>query len=153
MFEQLANPWWIFVLLGIFAGTLSGMLGIGGGVILVPTLVIALGFAQKSAQGMSLAIMVPLALVGAIRYKYCGEVDLNILVIVLIVAGAIAGSLVGTEIAHRVPNHVLRRLFSVILVIVAVRMFVGSSKPPIAGVDDNIIEQDNVSVVESGGTD
>ena len=150
MLEQLANPWWVFVLLGIFAGTLSGMLGIGGGVILVPTLVIALGFAQKSAQGMSLAIMVPMALVGAIRYKFSGDVDLNLLVIGLIVAGSIVGSLAGTEIAHRVPNHMLRKLFSVILVIVAVKMFMGSSK---AAADENVSDQNSVSVVESGGTD
>jgi hypothetical protein len=153
MFEQLANPWWVFVLLGIFAGTLSGMLGIGGGVILVPTLVIALGFAQKSAQGMSLAIMVPLALVGAIRYKLSGDVDLNLLVIGLIVAGAIAGTLMGTEIEHRVPSHLLRKLFSVILVIVAVKMFIGPSKPPGSAAGDNVSDQNNISVVESGGTD
>ena len=150
MFDQLANPWWVFVLLGIFAGVLSGMLGIGGGVILVPALVIALGFAQKSAQGMSLAIMVPMALVGAIRYKFSGDVDLNLLVIGLIVAGSIVGSLAGTEIAHRVPNHMLRKLFSVILVIVAVKMFMGSSK---AAADENVSDQNSVSVVESGGTD
>lgn len=150
MFDQLANPWWVFVLLGIFAGVLSGMLGIGGGVILVPALVIALGFAQKSAQGMSLAIMVPMALVGAIRYKFSGDVDLNVLVIGLIVAGSIVGSLAGTEIAHRVPNHMLRKLFSVILVIVAVKMFMGSSK---AAADENVSDQNSVSVVESGGTD
>ena len=50
--EQLSNPCWVFVALGICAGLLSGMLGIGGGVLLVPTLVLILGFGQKSEKGI-----------------------------------------------------------------------------------------------------
>jgi uncharacterized membrane protein YfcA len=55
-----------FILLGICAGTLSGLLGLGSGIILIPTLVLLCGFAQKSAQGTTLAVMVPMILVGAL---------------------------------------------------------------------------------------
>ena len=152
MLEQLSNPWWVFVALGICAGLLSGMLGIGGGVILVPTLVLILGFGQKTAQGMSLAIMVPMALVGAIRYWRNDDVNMDILVIGLIVCGSLAGTMIGTTLAAHVPAHVLRKFFSVILVIVAVKMFFGSPKSQKATVGDNLTDN-NVSVVEIGGTD
>lgn len=153
MLEQLSNPWWVFVALGICAGLLSGMLGIGGGVILVPTLVLIMGFGQKSAQGMSLAIMVPMALVGAIRYWRNDDVNMDILVIGLIICGSLAGTMIGTTLAAHVPAHVLRKFFSVLLVIVAVKMFLGSPKAQKATVGDNLTDNNNVSVVETGGTD
>lgn len=153
MLEQLSNSWWVFVALGICAGLLSGMLGIGGGVLLVPTLVLILGFGQKSAQGMSLAIMVPMALVGAIRYWRNDDVNMDVLVIALIVCGSLAGTMIGTTLAAHVPAHVLRKLFSVILVIVAVKMFLGSSESQKATVGDDMTENNNVSVVDTGGTD
>ncbi len=68
MIGQLSNPRFVFVLLGICAGVLSGALGVGSGILLIPTLVLFCSFEQKSAQGMSLAVMVPMALVGALRY-------------------------------------------------------------------------------------
>ena len=68
MMGPLFNPWWVFILLGVCAGVLSGALGLGSGTILVPTLVLLFGFMQKSAQGMALAVMVPMALLGAFRY-------------------------------------------------------------------------------------
>lgn len=55
MIIELPNPWWVFVLLGICAGLLSGTLGLGAGTIIIPTLVLLCGFEQKSAQGTALA--------------------------------------------------------------------------------------------------
>lgn len=153
MLDQLSNPWWVYVALGIFAGILSGMLGIGGGVILVPSLVLIMGFGQKSAQGMSLAIMVPMAFVGAIRYLRNDDVNMDMLVVGLIVCGSLAGTMIGTSLEAHIPAHVLRKIFSVVLVIVAVKMFVGSSRAQKAAADNNVIERNNVSVVETGGTD
>jgi len=101
MITQLPNPWWIFVLLGIFAGIISGTLGLGSGIILVPTLVLLCSFGQKSAQGMALAVMVPMALVGVLLYWKNPEIPMNIGVIVLIVIGALAGTVAGTELAAR----------------------------------------------------
>jgi len=65
MADQLFNQWWVFVVLGVFAGVVSGSLGLGSGTILIPSLVLLCGFGQKSAQGMALAVMVPMTLLGA----------------------------------------------------------------------------------------
>ncbi len=140
------------MVLGISAGLISGLLGIGGGVILVPTLVLILGFGQKSAQGMSLAIMVPMALVGAIRYWRNDDVNMDILVIALIVCGSLAGTMLGTTLSAHIPAHVLRKIFSIILIIVAVKMFLGSPKSQKATTEGNLNKQTNVNIVETGGT-
>ena len=112
MIGQLSNPWWVLILLGIGAGILSGALGLGSGIILVPALVLVCSFEQKSAQGMSLAIMVPMALVGALLYWKNPDIEMNAVIIALIVLGALAGVLVGTELAGRLPGHVLRKVFA-----------------------------------------
>ncbi|MCD6395482.1 MAG: sulfite exporter TauE/SafE family protein [Planctomycetes bacterium] len=151
MLEQLGNPWWAFVVLGICAGMASGTLGIGGGVILVPGFVLLLAFPQKSAQGMALAVMVPTALVGAFRYWRHGDVEMDLLVIGLVVCGTLAGTLIGTQLAHLLPSHVLRKIFAVVLVIVAVKMFIGPSRSQKAAAG-NVTEQSNASLVEPGGT-
>lgn len=153
MFEQLANPWWSFVLLGICAGILSGLLGIGGGVLMVPALVLIMSFAQKSAQGMSLAVMVPMALVGAIRYWRNGDVNMDFLVVGLIVCGSLTGVLIGTELASRLPAGMLRKLFAVIFIIIAIRMFIGPSNRHDADGDKTGQGKDTISTIEFGSTE
>lgn len=133
MIAQLSQPWWFFIVLGICAGILSGTLGLGSGTILVPVLGLLCGYGQKSAQGMALAVMVPMALVGALRYWRNPDIDMNVYVIVLVVCGALMGALVGTELAARLPGHVLRKAFAVFLVAVAVKMFMTPSKPKESG--------------------
>ena len=150
MIGQLSNPWWVFVVLGVAAGVLSGTLGIGAGIILVPTLLVC-SFGQKSAQGMSLAVMVPMALVGALRYWKNPEIEMNAVVIGLIICGAVVGTLGGTELAGRLPNHILRKVFAVVLVIVAARMFISSSGPKQPDVNNSLINQESASSVEHGG--
>jgi len=151
MIGQLSSYWWVFVLLGICAGIVSGTLGIGSGIILVPALVLVCSFEQKSAQGMSLAIMVPMALVGALRYWKNPDIEMNTLVIGLIICGALAGVLAGTELVGRLPSHVLRKVFAAVLVIVAVRMFMTPTRPKQASLDNDLIEQEIVDSAETGG--
>ncbi len=151
MIGQLSNPWWVFVLLGVGAGILSGTLGIGAGIILVPTLVLVCSFGQKSAQGMSLAVMVPMALVGALRYWKNPQIEMNAVVIGLIICGAVAGTLAGTELAGRLPNHILGKVFAVVMVIAAVILFISSSGPKQPDVNNSLINQESVSSVEHGG--
>jgi len=131
----------MFIILGLFAGVVSGGLGLGGGVVLVPTLVIIANLPQKSAQGTALAVMVPLALLGAWRYWRHETIDVNVAVVALLACGALAGTLIGTELAIRLPGHVLRKAFAVCLVLVAVRMFIGAdkslSKVPAPGASGN----------------
>lgn len=146
MAGSLPGEWWGFVLLGVCAGIVSGLLGVGSGTVMIPALVLIWGFGQKSAQGMALASMVPLALIGALRYWKNPEVELNHLVITLIVLGAAAGTIMGTELVARLPATLLRKSFAVFLAIVAVRMFTAApraEKPHPSG-------QENMKVVDPG---
>jgi hypothetical protein len=152
MLSQLSNPWWYFVVLGICAGILSGTLGLGSGIIFVPTLVIICHFGQKSAQGMALAVMVPMALLGAFRYWRNPAIDIHALPVGLIICGALAGVLVGTELASRLPGHILKKVFAAVLVIVAIKMFMNSAKPGRAALDNNMIEQKTTNSPEHGET-
>jgi len=152
MIGQLSNPWWVFVLLGICAGVLSGALGLGSGIILVPTLVLLCGFGQKSAQGMALAVMVPMALVGALLYWKNPEIEINTVIVGLIICGALVGVLVGTELAFRVPGHILGKVFAAVLVIVAIKLFMTSAKPTQLSLDNSLTEQKTVSPLEHGET-
>jgi uncharacterized membrane protein YfcA len=152
MIGQLSNPWWFFVILGICAGIMSGLLGLGSGIILIPTLVLVCDFQQKNAQGMALAIMVPMALVGALRYWRNPAIEMNTVVIGLIILGALAGALVGTELMARLPGHVLRKIFAVVLIIVAVKMFITPTRPKQPGVEDSLTGQNITNFVESEGT-
>lgn len=150
MLAQLSHPWWNFIILGICAGILSGTLGLGSGIILVPVLSLLFAYGQKSAQGMALAIMVPMALVGALRYWRNPAIDMNIYVILLVICGALVGALVGTELAGRLPAHVLRRIFALFLVVVAVRMFLGSSKPGKPGLNSQSTNGEIVNPTQEG---
>lgn len=150
MIAQLSHPWWFFISLGICAGVLSGTLGLGSGIILVPVLGLLCGFGQKSAQGMALAVMVPMALAGALRYWKNPSIDMNIYIILLVVCGALVGTLAGTELAARLPAHVLRKAFALVLVVVAVKMFVTPSKPKESGIHNQLTNQETVKSNDKG---
>ena len=151
MIGQLPNYWWVFVLLGICAGVISGTLGLGSGTVIVPVLVLLCGFEQKSAQGTALAAMVPMALVGAVRYWKNPEIEMNAAIIALIVLGALAGVLAGTELAGRLSSHTLRKVFAIFLAIVAVKMFTASPRQEQRDVGESLTNQKKVKLVESGG--
>jgi len=123
MFEQLSDTWWVLILIGLGAGIIGGALGVGGGIIFVPALVILLLIPQKSAQGISLAVMVPMAFLGAIRYWRNPEVIIDMNIVIMLAIGALVGVLVGTELAKHLPVYWLRKMFAVFIVIVAARMF------------------------------
>jgi len=152
MIVQLSNYWWFFILLGIFAGIVSGTLGLGSGTVIVPVLVLLCCFEQKSAQGTALAVMVPMALVGAVRYWKNPEIEMNVTIIVLIVLGALAGVLAGTELAGRLSSHTLRKVFAIFLAIVAVKMFTASPRQEQRGLDDILTNQKKVELVERADT-
>ncbi len=150
MVEQLHTFWWVFVLLGFGGGIVSGSLGVGSGIIFIPVLAIYFLVPQKAAQGTALAVMVPMALLGAFRYWRNPAIDVSMSLVALLVIGALGGVLVGTEIANHLPGHWLRKAFAVFMVVAAVRMF---TMPP-RRVDTPATMQGNpaVSVVigESG---
>ncbi len=152
MIAQLSGCWWLFIVLGICAGLVSGTLGLGAGVVFIPALVLLWGFNQKTAQGTALAVMVPMTLLGALRYWKNPEVDMSLTIILLIVLGALVGVLAGTEVASRLPNQVLKKVFSIFLVIVAVRMFIASSGQKQTKPASSLINQNNANVVNAGET-
>jgi len=107
--------------IGIFTGFLAGMLGIGGGLVLIPGLVMIMGLTQQSAQGTSLAMMLPpIGIIAAYNYFKAGYVDIKF---ALILAGAfIIGSYFGSKIAVRLPEEVLKKIFGIFLLLVAIKM-------------------------------
>lgn len=96
--------------------------------------------------------MVPMTLVGALRYWRNPEIDMSLTIILLIVLGALVGALVGTELAGRLPSQVLRKVFAIFLVIVAMRMFIISPKPIQSGSGRNFGNLKNVNLVDRGDT-
>jgi len=118
--------WIWYVVGGVAAGILSSMFGVGAGILLVPLLSIAFGFGQKSAQGMSLAVMVPMALVGAIRYHLNPDVPLNLPVAGIVAVGGVLGAIIGSKIVFGIPNIILKRMFACFIIIVGINILVKS---------------------------
>ncbi|MBV1707566.1 MAG: sulfite exporter TauE/SafE family protein [Hyphomicrobiales bacterium] len=107
--------------LGIAAGALSGLTGMGGGTILVPVLLYVFRFSIHEAQGTTLALMVPpIGLVAAYEYFQKGYV--NVTAAVLIALGFLAGSVFGAKLEFVLPADVLRRVFALLLLAVAMEM-------------------------------
>jgi uncharacterized membrane protein YfcA len=105
------------VLIGVLAGVASGLLGIGGGILLVPALTILLGLGQVEAEATSLLAIVPVALVGAWRQRRYGNVRLDDAA--TIGALSIAGALAGVVIANALPERALRIGFALLLLAMA----------------------------------
>ena len=111
----------LLLLVGLAAGVLSGLLGIGGGIIIIPCLVFLFGQSQHMAQGTTLALMVPpIGLLAAWTYYKQGYVDLKMAG--LICVGFFIGGLLGACVAGRLDPILLKRLFGVFLLITAVKM-------------------------------
>jgi hypothetical protein len=110
-----------YVLLGLAAGVLSGLVGIGGGILIVPALVFLFGFSQQQAQGTTLALLVPpIGILAAWTYYKHGFVDVK--VAVMIAAGFIIGSLIGARFVTGLPNSTLEKVFGTFLVLVGLKM-------------------------------
>lgn len=111
----------LYISIGVLAGLLSGLIGIGGGTIIVPILVIYFGLSQKMAQGTTLALLVPpIGILAAWTYYKQGYV--NFPVAALICVGFIFGGLIGAKFAVNLSNQILERIFGIALLIIAVKM-------------------------------
>ncbi len=111
-----------FIILGIFAGILSGIIGIGGGIIIVPALIYIFKLPQQLAQGTTLALLVPpIGILAAWTYYKQGFVDLK--VAGLIVVGFFVGGLIGAIYATSLNTDLLRKIFAIILILIGIKMF------------------------------
>jgi hypothetical protein len=112
----------ILILVGVFTGLMAGMLGIGGAIIMIPALVFFLGFSQQMAQGTSLAIMLPpIGILAAYNYWKAGYVNIRFALIIAV--AFVIGSYFGSKLALQIPQGLLKKIFGILLIIVAVRIF------------------------------
>lgn len=112
------------ILLGLAAGFLSGLIGIGGGILIVPSLVFLFGFSQHMAQGTTLALLVPpIGLLAAWTYYQQGYVDLRAAALVCL--GFFLGGLLGARLATSLPTGSLERIFGSALILIGVKMWWG----------------------------
>jgi uncharacterized membrane protein YfcA len=112
---------WLFLLLGLSVGVLSGIIGIGGGVLLVPALIYLFHQNQRVAQGTSLgALLAPVGALAFLEYYRAGEV--NVKAAVWITVGFLIGGYFGGLSAQHIPENVLRRIFGVVLLLLGVQM-------------------------------
>jgi len=111
----------LLIIIGLAAGILSGMVGVGGGIIMVPLFVIFLGLTQHNAQGMSLAVMLPpVTFLAAYNYHKAGAVDWKMALIVSAVF--IIGGYFGSKIALKIDQVTLKKIFGVMMLIVAIKL-------------------------------
>jgi len=110
----------ILLCIGLFAGLLSSVIGIGGGIVIVPALVFLLLMDQKMAQGTSLALLLPpVGIFAVINYYKAGYVDLKVAGILIV--AFVAGSLVGSKFALGLPESVIKKVFGAFLMLVSVK--------------------------------
>lgn len=111
----------ILIIIGVITGLMAGMLGIGGAIIMIPALVFFMGFSQQMAQGTSLAVMLPpVGIFATYNYWKAGQVDIRFALI--LAAAFIIGSLFGSKIALNLPQAALKKIFGVLLLLVAAKM-------------------------------
>ncbi len=111
----------LYLLLGLLAGVVSGLIGIGGGSIIIPALIVFFGMSQHQAQGTTLALMVPpIGLLAAWEYYKGGYVDFKIAALICI--GFFIGGYFGAKIAVTVPERLLRRIFGIALLLISLDM-------------------------------
>ena len=111
----------ILIVIGIITGIMAGMLGIGGAVIMIPALVYLLGISQQTAQGTSLAVMLPpIGVIAAYNYYKSGFVNIKFAIILAVFF--LVGSYFGSKLAINIPQNVLKKIFGLLLLLVAAKM-------------------------------
>ncbi|MCL2471046.1 MAG: sulfite exporter TauE/SafE family protein [Propionibacteriaceae bacterium] len=120
-----------YVILGLVAGALSGMFGVGGGIIIVPLLVMLAHFAQRRAQATSLSAIVIIACAGAI--PYVARTGMNWPVVAIIAAGGITGSFIGSSLVQRIHEGILKVIFALVALTAAIQLIL----PRMSGTSDH----------------
>jgi uncharacterized protein len=111
----------ILIIIGLAAGTLSGLVGIGGGLIIVPCLVFILGFTQREAQGTSLGLLLlPVGILAVLNYWKQGYIDLRVVGIMCVTF--VIGGWLGSKLALTLPQQTVKKIFAILLFYSAFKM-------------------------------
>lgn len=111
----------LLAVIGLAAGILSGLIGIGGGIIIVPALVFVLGFSQQQAQGTSLGLLLlPVGILAVFNYYQKGFIDVKVVGIMCVTF--VIGGWLGSKLAISLPQETVKKIFAVVLLIVAIKM-------------------------------
>ncbi|GAB4455887.1 MAG: sulfite exporter TauE/SafE family protein [Bacteroidia bacterium] len=114
----------VLLLIGALAGVVSSFLGIGGGLVVIPLLVMLLNYSQKTAQGTSLAMMLPpIGLMAVINYYKTNNV--NIYHALVMALGFLVASYFASSIAVKMPDHYLKKIFAVFLILYSIKLWLG----------------------------
>lgn len=114
----------ILLCIGLMAGVLSGMVGVGGGIIIVPALIYFMGMSQLQSQGTSLAVLLlPVGIFAVYNYYKAGYVDIQSTLI--IAATFLIGGFIGSKISIGLDQNVVKKIFGTILILVALKMILG----------------------------
>ncbi|OGU63557.1 MAG: permease [Stygiobacter sp. RIFOXYC12_FULL_38_8] len=114
----------ILLLIGLAAGLLSGLLGIGGGIIIIPMLVGFLGYTQKDAQGTSLGLLLlPIGILAVMNYYKAGYI--NVKAVGIMVITFVIGSYLSSKYVTSLPDAVLKKIFAVFLLLYAFKLLFG----------------------------
>ena len=109
------------VMIGLLAGILSGLVGVGGGIIVVPALVLFLGYSQQAAQGTSLGLLLlPVGILAVINYYNKGHIDVKVVAVMSV--AFILGGWLGSKLALQLSQELLRKIFAIVLFYTAFRM-------------------------------
>jgi uncharacterized membrane protein YfcA len=110
------------IIIGLLAGILSGFMGVGGGVIMIPLMILLLGYSQHQAQGTSLAVLaIPVTFWAAYNYYSAGHVNWKFAIIMAL--AFVVGGYLGSKFAISLDQSVLKKIFGVVLLIAAIKLF------------------------------
>ncbi|MBS1620474.1 MAG: sulfite exporter TauE/SafE family protein [Bacteroidetes bacterium] len=111
----------ILILIGIASGVLSGLVGVGGGIIIVPSLIFFLGYSQHEAQGTSLGLLLlPIGILAVLNYYKSGYIDIK--AVAVMTFAFVVGGWLGSKLAVSISEDNLKKIFAVILFYTAIRM-------------------------------
>lgn len=111
----------VLLIVGLAAGILGGLVGVGGGIIIVPSLIYFLGFSQKQAQGTSLGILLlPVGILGVLQFYKAGYVDMR--TVWLVSLGFLIGSYFGSKIALSFSQETVKKIFAILMLLIALKM-------------------------------
>ena len=111
----------LLVLVGLAAGVLSGMVGVGGGIIIVPALVYILGFSQHEAQGTSLGLLLlPVGIFAVLNYYKQGYIDMKVVAIMCV--AFVIGGWFGSKVSLSLPQETVKKIFAVLMLLIAGKM-------------------------------